>query len=310
MKTEQLILYRDFEEGDLLTDMVWLAENYADDFYNLSDKAGLLYDCMHRLLDMAGRYGFYGNLWHCYLANLLVNKENSYSCSAEIRGSVEGSVNLAALHDIRIFKEFYDYDLQTVAKALGAEEFSIVLFYEGNPQESKVYNTRIRDRICDLAQRFCLDHTPEEMKQTLTEFYQEYGVGRFGLHKAFRIEKRDGRAEIVPITNIAHVKLSDLVGYEIQKKKLTDNTEAFVNGKKANNCLLYGDAGTGKSSCIKAIANEYYGSGLRIIEVYKHQFQDLNDVIAQIKNRNYKFIIYMDDLSFEEFEIEYKYLKA
>lgn len=80
--------------------------------------------------------------------------------------------------------------------------------------------------------------------------------------------------------------------------------------KKANNCLLYGDAGTGKSSCIKAIANEYYGSGLRIIEVYKHQFQDLNDVIAQIKNRNYKFIIYMDDLSFEEFEIEYKYLKA
>ena len=62
--------------------------------------------------------------------------------------------------------------------------------------------------------------------------------------------------------------------------------------------------------CIKAIANEYYGSGLRIIEVYKHQFQDLNDVIAQIKNRNYKFIIYMDDLSFEEFEIEYKYLKA
>ncbi|MFR1660567.1 ATP-binding protein, partial [Gallintestinimicrobium sp.] len=98
--------------------------------------------------------------------------------------------------------------------------------------------------------------------------------------------------------------------YEIQKKKLTDNTEAFVNGKKANNCLLYGDAGTGKSSCIKAIANEYYGRGLRIIEVYKHQFQDLNDVIAQIKNRNYKFIIYMDDLSFEEFEIEYKYLKA
>ena len=148
------------------------------------------------------------------------------------------------------------------------------------------------------------------MKQTLTEFYQEYGVGRFGLHKAFRIEKRDGHAEIVPITNIAHVRLSDLVGYEIQKKKLTDNTEAFVNGKKANNCLLYGDAGTGKSSCIKAIANEYYGSGLRIIEVYKHQFQDLNDVIAQIKNRNYKFIIYMDDLSFEEFEIEYKYLKA
>ena len=81
-------------------------------------------------------------------------------------------------------------------------------------------------------------------------------------------------------------------------------------GKRANNCLLFGDAGTGKSSCIKALANEYYERGLRIIEVYKHQFQDLHGVISQIKNRNYKFIIYMDDLSFEDFEIEYKYLKA
>ena len=81
-------------------------------------------------------------------------------------------------------------------------------------------------------------------------------------------------------------------------------------GRRANNCLLFGDAGTGKSSCVKAIANEYYGKGLRIIELYKHQFQDLNAVIGQLKNRNYKFIIYMDDLSFEDFEVEYKYLKA
>lgn len=100
------------------------------------------------------------------------------------------------------------------------------------------------------------------------------------------------------------------VGYEAQKKKLTDNTDAFVAGRRANNCLLFGDAGTGKSSCIKAIANEYYDKGLRVIEVYKHQFQDLNEVIARIKGRNYKFIIFMDDLSFEDFETEYKYLKA
>ena len=66
-----------------------------------------------------------------------------------------------------------------------------------------------------------------------------------------------------------------------------------MKGKKANNCLLFGDAGTGKSTSIKAILNQYYDQGLRMIEVYKHQFQDLNDVIAQIKNRNYKFIIYM-----------------
>ena len=135
-------------------------------------------------------------------------------------------------------------------------------------------------------------------------------MGKFGLHKAFRVEHTEEGVEILPITKIAHVHLDDLVGYEIAKKKLIDNTEAFVKGRKANNCLLFGDAGTGKSSSIKAILNQYYDQGLRMIEVYKHQFQDLNDVIAQVKNRNYKFIIYMDDLSFEEFEIEYKYLKA
>ena len=148
------------------------------------------------------------------------------------------------------------------------------------------------------------------MKATLTSFYKEYGVGKFGLHKSFRVVHDDTGVHIEPILNIAHVYLEDLVGYEIQKKKLTDNTDAFVEGRKANNCLLFGDAGTGKSSCIKGIANKYYEKGLRIIEIYKHQFEDLNEVIAQIKNRNYKFIIYMDDLSFEEFEIEYKYLKA
>ena len=83
-----------------------------------------------------------------------------------------------------------------------------------------------------------------------------------------------------------------------------------MEGRKANNCLLFGDSGTGKSTCIKAILNRYYDQGLRLIEVYKHQFQDLSAIIEQVKNRNYKFIIYMDDLSFEEFEIEYKYLKA
>ena len=104
--------------------------------------------------------------------------------------------------------------------------------------------------------------------------------------------------------------LSDLVGYELQKKKLIDNTEAFVKGLPANNVLLFGDSGTGKSTSIKAILNEYYDQGLRMIEIYKHQFRDLSAIIARIKNRNYRFIIYMDDLSFEEFEIEYKFLKA
>lgn len=310
MREEQLIVYKPAEEETLLSDMVWLMENYKDEYYNKEDKEALAYECMHRLLEFGGSHGFCGNLWHCYLTNLLVNHENSYSRSCEIRGAVEGTINQAVLHDIKIFREFFEYDLLSMAEWLGVEDFELILSYVSSEQESKVYNARIRERIEGLARRLSEAAAPEDMKKELTEFYREYGVGKFGLHKAFRVERDENGVHIVPILKIAHVRLQDLVGYEIPKKKLTDNTRAFVEGKKANNCLLYGDAGTGKSTSIKAIANEYYDRGLRIIEIYKHQFQDLNDVIAQIKNRNYKFIIYMDDLSFEEFEIEYKYLKA
>lgn len=310
MREKELIVYKNFEDGGLLYDMAWLMTNYSDEYFNMEDKRSLLYDCMHRLIEMAGHHGFYGNLWHCYLTNLLVNNENSYSKACEIRGEVEGTINRAVLHDIVIFKEFYDYAFDELMELLSVNEFSLVLSYDGCEQESKVYNARICKRICDLAVKFTQNHSPEEMKTTLTEFYREYGVGKFGLHKSFRVIHDEEGVHIVPILNIAHVYLDDLIGYEIPKQKLIENTEAFVEGRKANNCLLFGDAGTGKSSSIKAIANEYYERGLRIIEVYKHQFQDLNDVIVQLKNRNYKFIIYMDDLSFEEFEIEYKYLKA
>lgn len=310
MREQELLLYRNLDETGLLRDMAWLMSYYGDDYYNKEDRTALLYDCMHRLLELAGSHGFYGNIWHCYLANLLANHENSYSMACEVVGTVAGTINEAALHDFAILKEFYDYDFTGMADALQADGLSLLFDYRIGARRGRVYNTRIRDRICELAEKFAQAATAAEMKETMTAFYKEYGVGKFGLHKAFRIEHTPQGAEIRPILNIAHVKLDDLVGYEIPKKKLTDNTEAFVEGRAANNCLLFGDAGTGKSSCIKAIANAYYHRGLRIIELYKHQFQDLNDIIAQVKNRNYKFIIYMDDLSFEDFEIEYKYLKA
>lgn len=311
MREQELIVYRNLEREKLLYDVAWLMKHYDDAYYNREDLSALLYQCIHGLIDQAGSYGFHGNLWHCYLANLLVNDENSYSCGCEIRGAIEGTINQAALHDIGIFKEFYDYDFEPMVRTLQAPEWVLVEDYISSSRESRVYNTRICARICELARAFCRDATAQEMKDTLTQFYREYGVGKFGLHKSFRVcRDQEGHVEIRPILNIAHVRLDDLVGYEIPKQKLVDNTEAFVAGRAANNCLLFGDAGTGKSSCIKAIANAYYDRGLRIIEIYKHQFQDLQECISQIKNRNYKFIIYMDDLSFEEHETEYKYLKA
>ncbi len=320
MRQRELLIYRveKMEGGALLDDAARLLEGIQEIGSGVPEKTGeLFYAFAHSLLELAGSHGFSGNLWHCYLTNLLVGCENSYSMACEIRGNVEGSINDAALHDIGIFKEFFDADFGPLLKALGAEDCGILFRYQVSSQESRVYNTRICRRICTLAKELGECRTAAEMKYALTDFYRDYGVGKFGLHKSFRVVHNtegagygESGAQIVPILNIAHVKLSDLVGYESAKRKLIENTEAFVEGRKANNCLLYGDAGTGKSSSIKGIINEYYDRGLRIIEIYRHQFRALNDVIAQIKNRNYKFIIYMDDLSFEDFETEYKYLKA
>ena len=168
-----------------------------------------------------------------------------------------------------------------------------------------------QEKVQALSEKLEQTKDENEFFEAVTDFYKAYGVGMFGLNKAFRlIDKGQGEPDFYPINNLDKVMLDDLVGYEIQKKKLVDNTEAFVQGRKANNVLLFGDSGTGKSTSIKAIVNQYYDQGLRMIEIYKHQFKDLSGVIARIKNRNYRFIIYMDDLSFEEFEIEYKFLKA
>lgn len=311
MRTNELMLYKNMEYGEILKDITFLIDNYESEFYNKEDLRGLLFDCINELLELSVSHGFEGNLWHTYLTFLLASDENAYSTSCEIVGEIEGSLNEIALHDFAIFKEMFDYDFEELEKSLDADCLKIIMDYKSGNSGGKVFNRRVRDRICDLSRALAATQNVEHFKRTLTQFYKEFGVGKLGLHKAFRVEHPENSdVEIIPITNIAHVHLDDLVGYEDAKKKLVDNTKAFVEGKKANNCLMFGDAGTGKSSSIKAILNQYYDQGLRMIEVYKHQFQDLNDVIAQIKNRNYKFIIYMDDLSFEEFEIEYKYLKA
>lgn len=311
--TEECILYRSFEKGDILEDMSTALAICCQEPENPDKSKPLFYSCINRLVEMEGTYGFSGNLWHNYLTYLLVNHENAFSTACEITGQVEGTINQLALHDFAIFQDLFRLDIAAFENFYGTDSgCRFICDYENIKNGSKRFNERIKNRLCTLSVQLAATDTPEEFMEHMVAFYKDFGVGKLGLHKAFRLEHRrsDDQVEIVPINRIAHVHLDDLVGYDLAKKKLTDNTEAFLAGKPANNCLLYGDAGTGKSTCIKAILNQYYDQGLRIIEVYKHQFQDLNDVIAQIKNRHYKFIIYMDDLSFEEFEIEYKYLKA
>ena len=315
-RINELMLYREYEqeEDQILQNLGEIINSLEEEedlaYLDEKERRELYFSCLHRLVEMAGTYGFSGNLWHCYLTYLLVNNENVFSKACEIHGPVEGSINAIALHDFDIYRELFAFDFAALEERVGGHGFAMLLDYTNVNENSKMFNKRIRDRICDLSVLLGKAQSNEEFMADMTSFYKDFGVGKLGLHKAFRVARDENGVHIVPITNIAHVHLNDLVGYEIAKQKLIENTEAFVEGRKSNNCLLFGDAGTGKSSSIKGILNQYYDRGLRIIEVYKHQFQDLNDVIAQIKNRNYRFIIYMDDLSFEEFEIEYKYLKA
>lgn len=226
-------------------------------------------------------------------------------------GASDGSVNELVENDFRIFKELFDYDFGPIEKDLGINCFSQISNYKAIHKKDLMYNKNVSEKVRSLSKKLEAAKDEKEFFDAVTGFYKDYGVGMFGLNKAFRIDDTpQGSFTFRAINNMDTVMLDDLVGYEIQKKKLVDNTEAFVQGKKANNVLLFGDSGTGKSTSIKAIVNQYYKDGLRMIEIYKHQFKYLSEIIAEIKNRNYRFIIYMDDLSFEEFEIEYKFLKA
>lgn len=266
---------------------------------------------MKRLLQVATDYGFDKNLWHNYLTFLLITSENPFSITCEKVGANEGSVNYFAKGDFKAFKSLFDYDFGRLEEYLGVDCFSWISDYRAIGKKELMYNKNVSEKVQALSLKLEEAKDENEFFDCVTGFYRDFGVGMFGLNKAFRIlSGEDGTVTFCPINNMDTVMLNDLIGYEIQKKKLVDNTRAFVDGKKANNVLLFGDSGTGKSTSIKAIVNEFYDQGLRMIEIYKHQFKDLSAVIAQIKNRNYKFIIYMDDLSFEEFEVEYKFLKA
>ncbi len=307
----KLVIYRNLGEGCILYRLADICRRFQSGEYVKEELVTEIYEEINRLLQISTSYGFDKNLWHNYLAFIIAMTENPFTLVSEKVGANEGTVNEFAKGDFAIFRKLFDYDFSEMERALEINCFDIILHYKAVGKSEQIFNKSVSQKVQELSRS--IEHAGDEveMYQIVTGFYRKYGVGKFGLNKAFRIAGGEDGGEILePITSTGDMVLSDLVGYESQKQKLIENTQAFVEGRQANNVLLYGDAGTGKSTSVKAILNQYYGQGLRMIEVYKHQFKDLSKVIAQVKNRNYRFIIYMDDLSFEEFEIEYKYLKA
>ena len=305
----KLIIYGNHEDT-ILMKMSDIFKKFDRDEETPDKLISDIYEQIKRILEVATDYGFDKNLWHNYLTFYLITNENPFSLTCEKVGANDGSVNEFAKNDFKVFMNLFNYDFRPIEAALGINCFSLISDYKAIVKKELMYNKNVSEKVQALSLKLETAKDENEFFNYVTDFYKAYGVGMFGLNKAFRVIGGDNGVTFTPINNMDKVMLDDLIGYEIQKKKLVENTEAFVQGRKANNALLFGDSGTGKSTSIKAIVNQYYDQGLRMIEIYKHQFKDLSNVIASIKNRNYKFIIYMDDLSFEEFEIEYKFLKA
>ncbi|MBR6229271.1 MAG: ATP-binding protein [Eubacterium sp.] len=306
-----LIMYNGSRKGTILARISEIIKGYESNPASGRNPQAEVNDEIHHLLEVATKYGFTENLWKSYVAFLLATDENPFSILCEMVGAADGaSVNLIVKNDMLNFYRIYNYDFAKAESVIGTDCFTLLSHYTSMHKDVNTYNKSVSDKVKLLREELDEAKNGDDFFRIVTEFYRRYGVGKFGLNKAFRILGSESSMQIEPITHTSDVTLSYLVGYESQKERLIENTEAFVEGRPANNVLLYGDAGTGKSTCIKAILNRYYDRGLRLIEIYKHQFQELNSVIAQVKNRNYRFIIYMDDLSFEEFETDYKYLKA
>ena len=310
-ETSKLLLYSNLGEDSILLRLSGIFFDWEQQKCEKSALIRRIYVEIKRILDLATTYGFNTNLWHNYLTFVLITNENSISLTCERVGASEGSVNHFARADFRIFKNLFDFDFGPIERDLGIDCFSVLSNYQAIPKKAQMYYRNVSEKVRALSAAIEGAKDEDEIFDLVTAHYRDCGVGMFGLNRAFRIRPAEnGGVEFCAINNIDSVVLSDLIGYEYQKKELRANTEAFVSGRSCNNMLLYGDAGTGKSTSVKAILNEYCDRGLRMIEIYKHQFGQLSDVIARIKNRNYRFMIFIDDLSFEEHEVEYKFLKA
>ncbi|MBQ6342653.1 MAG: ATP-binding protein [Anaerolineaceae bacterium] len=258
---------------------------------------------LRHLVSFASDFSLSGNIWQFWLTHILMTHENAFTLTCERQhANDEATLLRLAEADYDFIKSLFTLDLQQFGP--------LQMFSSYQPLNADNQSTRVGNTIKALCSDLVSCSTTFDFMKRMAVYYENFGVGIYGLYKAFRISDDDQGLNLVPVTDDTDVTFDDLIGLEMQKQILRENTEAFLNGFHANNVLLYGDSGTGKSTSIHALMHDYFDKGLRLVELSKQDRRLLPQVLASIKKRNYHFIIYLDDLSFEENESDYKELKA
>ena len=254
------------------------------------------YEFAARLIDAAEEHGLAGNLLRAYLIDRLANNDNIVARSVErTKGHISPSLREAFVHDIEV--------LEPLLRELPSTFLAVSVLDDYQPGE-----TIMTPGIAALHGMLDRPWTPAKLADALTEYYLRFGCGDISAYRAFRWDDRNG---LVGIRHFEPIRFTDLIGYMSQKQELQSNTLAFLAGRPANNVLLVGARGTGKSSSVKALANEYFSMGLRLVQITKPQLANLPRIMEALRRFASKhFILFLDDLSFEETEPEYKYLKS
>ena len=305
LNLQRLLLYRQLLHDETIQKVRQLLASTNDLQYSIA-REETYYDISYQLIQSSHQQIINGDLWKSYILNLIVSDENVFSLACEHEGvEVNKSIFNLAIHDMQILKALYSLDWFKLGSDLGVECSHILADYKSTISNPNNYSSYYLYCLNNIKPFFSENVEVNVLAEKLAEFYHTVGIGQLGKYAAFKWE--NGLTEI---SNHDPVQLEDLVGYEYQKWVLTKNTEAFLNQEKANHILLYGNKGTGKSSSVKALLNRYAKAGLRMIELSKDQLRDFGKILSILKGRGYYFIIFIDDLSFEDFEVEYKNIKS
>ena len=244
-----------------------------------------------------------GDAWQSHLVERLLADENPFSrkCEQVGFGAAGPALVAAAAADLAALRRLYALDGATLRAAIGEP---LPDWAELAPLAEPV----LADEERAIRRRLAASDDWAALVEPLGQHYHDGGAGLLARHRAFRWVGGEHPIEVVRDPD--PVRLVDLIGYENERELVVRNTEHFVAGHAANNVLLYGDRGTGKSSTVKALLNEYADRGLRLIEVPKSLLGDLARLLRELRGRRERFVVFVDDLSFDDHESHYKDLKA